>query len=141
MAPSLITRQRGNFGHQCVVGAYEPNLEDSWNEKTYFGLALSGNYIYGSFRDEDGNIYAAIRKSGEESSRGLFIQTTLGGEHLELHEDSWKSFRGGPIEYTLNDKEIVSESRNAISRITVTINRNGTKVCDISWTTFDPTGN
>ena len=114
MAPSLVTRQRGNFGHQCVVGAYEPNLEDSWNEKTYFGLALSGNYIYGSFRDEDGNIYAAIRKSGEESSRGLFIQTTLGGGHLELHEDSWKSFRGGPIEYTLNDKEIVSESRKGL---------------------------
>lgn len=35
----------------------------------------------------------------------------------------------------------VPNGTSPASRITVTINRNGTKVCDISWTTFDPTGN
>jgi type II secretory pathway pseudopilin PulG len=35
----------------------------------------------------------------------------------------------------------VPNGTSPASRITVTINRNGGKVCDISWTTFDPTGN
>ena len=35
----------------------------------------------------------------------------------------------------------VPNGTSPASRITVTINRNGQKICDISWTTFDPAGN
>jgi type II secretory pathway pseudopilin PulG len=35
----------------------------------------------------------------------------------------------------------VPNGTSPAARITVTINRNGQRVCDISWTTFDPSGN
>jgi hypothetical protein len=114
MGQSLDVRKRGEFGHQCVVGAYEPNLAESWNLSTYFGLGLDGNYLYGTFRDAEGHLFAVIRKAGQESSRGLFIQTDLDGGHLQLHPDSWKSMRGGPIEYSLTDKEILTQSRHGL---------------------------
>jgi hypothetical protein len=47
-------RKIDDFGHQVVIGAYEPNLEETFPTKTHFGLVQDATYLYGSFRDADG---------------------------------------------------------------------------------------
>ena len=73
------------FGHQVVIGAFEPSLEGSFPTVTYFGLVQDATYIYGSFRDADGHLYTPMRHVQPNFSLPSVLQTTLDGGDLLPH--------------------------------------------------------
>jgi hypothetical protein len=87
--------RRGDYDHQPIVGAYEVRLGDSFRHASYFGLSFKATLCYGTFRDDQGNIYALLRKLGVETASPLSLQTTLDGGQLCTHPAAQSAFRGG----------------------------------------------
>jgi len=52
----------------------------------YLGLPKSGSYVYGSFRDADGNLLRALRGIGADSSTIRFLFTSEPGAQLTRHD-------------------------------------------------------
>ncbi len=106
-------RSIGDFGHQVVIGAFKPNLEDSFPTKMHFGLVQDGTFIYGTFRDEDGHIYGIQRKIEPNCSLRLELQTTLEGDgSLNPHPIMYEGFKGQVLQRIQGDEHI-AESRPA----------------------------
>jgi hypothetical protein len=51
------TPRRGDFGWQALVSAFEPTLDDMMSNRAYFGMPPEALYLWGTFRDQDGEIY------------------------------------------------------------------------------------
>ncbi len=86
---------RGQFHFQMLLGEHSSDPRQFALETTWFGLPWSANYLYGSLRDDDGNIYTVFRvpEAGGGGSRRFYLQTTLGGDGLRVHEASRNSAR------------------------------------------------
>lgn len=102
-------RAIGDFGHQVVIGAFEPSVEDCFPTKTHFGLVQDAAFLYGTFRDEAGTLYAAFRRVQYDISLPLSLQTTVDGGQLQMHPSSGKGF-SGPVVQRLEKGEHVAES-------------------------------
>jgi hypothetical protein len=83
---------RGNFGWQPLASAFEPTLEDMMSDRSYFGMPPEALYLWGTFRDADGEIYCPMRRipaglagDANDSRRRFYLCTTAGhddGMHL-----------------------------------------------------------
>ncbi|BBZ38843.1 hypothetical protein [Mycobacterium conspicuum] len=79
----------GDFGGQCLIGECGFDAELLLPSSTYHGLQKFGSFIFGSWRDGDGNLRRAIRAVFAESSpvRHLFVAAPGGQlqsvEHAE----------------------------------------------------------
>jgi hypothetical protein len=84
--------RRGDFGWQAVASAFEPTLEDMASDRSYFGMPPEALYLWGTFRDDDGEIYTVMRRipaglpsDAKDTRRRFFLLTTAGhddGMHL-----------------------------------------------------------
>ncbi|WP_241991412.1 hypothetical protein [Paraburkholderia sp. RAU2J] len=54
--------RRGDFGWQPLVSTFEPTVEDMLSDRAYFGMPPEALYLWGTFRDEDGEIYCPMRR-------------------------------------------------------------------------------
>ena len=54
--------RRGDFGWQPLVSAFEPTIEDMLSSRAYFGMPPEALYLWGTLRDEDGEIYCPMRR-------------------------------------------------------------------------------
>jgi hypothetical protein len=94
MAGSRL-RSPGDFGGLCLIGecAVEPELLLPASE--YFGLPKSGSYLYGTWRDPDGNLVRALRgvHADDSALRMLFVAEP--GGQLERDEAASAVLWGG----------------------------------------------
>ena len=127
--------RRGDFGWQPLVSAFEPTLEDMMSERAYFGMPPEALYLWGTFRDEAGEIYCPMRRipaglatDAKDTRRRFYLCTTLGrddGMHMHpIGKDSvpndgftkklegdrihWRSHpqqRGNPFQVTWTPEE------------------------------------
>jgi hypothetical protein len=77
--------RRGDFGWQPLAGAFEPTIEDMLSDRAYFGMLPEALYLWGTFRDEGGEIYcpmrripAGIAKGAKDTRRRFYLCATPG---------------------------------------------------------------
>ena len=107
--------RRGDFGWQAICGAFEPTLEDMMSDRSYFGMPPEALYLWGTFRDEDGEIYEVMRRipaglpgSAPDTRRRFYLLTTLDHEEkgLLMHPAGKKSARNDNHSRTLEDGRV-----------------------------------
>jgi hypothetical protein len=76
--------RRGDFGWQPLASAFEPTLEDMLSDRAYFGMVPEALYLWGTFRDEAGEIYCPMRRipaglpsDAKDTRRRFYLCTTL----------------------------------------------------------------
>jgi hypothetical protein len=84
--------RRGDFGWQPLASAFEPTLEDMMSDRSYFGMQPEALYLWGTFRDDQGEIYCPMRRipaglpgAAKDTRRRFFLCSTLGktdGMHM-----------------------------------------------------------
>lgn len=64
-----------DFGGRCLIGECTFDAELLMPTTRYFGLAKVGSYLYGTWRDSDGNLLRALRgvTSAESTMRSVFV--------------------------------------------------------------------
>jgi hypothetical protein len=87
------TPRRGDFGWQALVSAFEPTLDDMMSNRAYFGMPPEALYLWGTFRDQDGEIYTPMRRipaglpgDAKDTRRRLYLLSTAGHQDgLHMH--------------------------------------------------------
>jgi hypothetical protein len=87
------TPRRGDFGWQALASAFEPTLEDMMSNRAYFGMAPEALYLWGTFRDDDGEIYTPMRRipaglpgDAQDTRRRFYLLSTAGHQDgLHMH--------------------------------------------------------
>ena len=76
--------RRGDFGWQPLASAFEPTIEDMLSNRSYFGMPPEALYLWGTFRDEQGEIYCPMRRipaglagDAKDSRRRFYLCSTL----------------------------------------------------------------
>lgn len=85
--------RRGDFGWQPLVSAFEPTLEDMMSNRAYFGMLPEALYLWGTFRDEEGEIYCPMRRiptglpgDAKDTRRRFYLCATRGHEDgMHMH--------------------------------------------------------
>ena len=85
--------RRGDFGWQAIVSAFEPALEDMLSDRSYFGMPPEALYLWGSFRDEHGELYTPRRRiltglpgAPRDTRRRFYLLSTAGhSDGLHMH--------------------------------------------------------
>ncbi len=85
--------RRGDFGWQPLASAFEPTLEDMMSDRSYFGMLPEALYLWGTFRDEDGEIHCPMRRiparmpgAAKDTRRRFYLCSTLGHEDgMHMH--------------------------------------------------------
>jgi hypothetical protein len=112
-SPSTIALSlRGQFHFQMLLGEHSSDPSQFALERDWFGLPWSANYLYGSLRDDDGEIYTVFRvpEAGGGGRRRFYLQTTLEGDGLRVHEASRNSARSEGFVRSHTDGTTVLES-------------------------------
>ena len=75
--------RRGDFGWQPLVSSFEPTLDDMMSDRSYFGMPPEALYLWGTFRDENGDLYSPMRRipaglpgDAQDSRRYFYLCTT-----------------------------------------------------------------
>lgn len=105
---------RGDFGWQPIVSTFEPTLEDMMSDRAYFGMPPEALYLWGTLRDEDGEMYSIMRRipnnlpgAAKDTRRRFYLQTTLGHtDAMHLHPSGRKSASNDGHTRTLEDGRI-----------------------------------
>ena len=76
--------RRGDFGWQPLVSTFEPTLEDMLSDRSYFGMPPEALYLWGTFRDEAGEICCPMRRipaglpsDARDTRRRFYLCSTL----------------------------------------------------------------
>jgi hypothetical protein len=93
MSNNGSTPRRGDFGWQALASAFEPTLEDMMSNRSYFGMLPEALYLWGTFRDEDGEIYCPMRRipaglprDAKDTRRRFYLCTTAGhNDGMHMH--------------------------------------------------------
>jgi hypothetical protein len=75
-----------DFGGACLIGECAFDAQLVLPSTSYLGLPKAGSYVYGSWRDPDGNLLRAIRGVSADSSTLRFLLASQRGGQLEHHE-------------------------------------------------------
>lgn len=81
----------GEFAFQPVVGAFEPSLAAMASLEPNMGMDPEGLYLWGTLRDEDGNMYSPMRRipynlpgAIKDTRRYFFLQHNCGSDQFRL---------------------------------------------------------
>jgi hypothetical protein len=85
-----------DFGGLTLVGECEFDAALLLPSSTYLGLPKSGSYVYGSWRDVDGNLLRALRGVGADASTIRFLFTAEPGGQLTRHLGADRDLWTGP---------------------------------------------
>lgn len=98
--------RRGEFPFQPVLGAHRSDPAEVANDRAWFGLPWSAFFLYGSVRDDEGELYTLLRRpiAGGGGRERFFLQTTRGGAtNLRVHGVSRGSARNADFVRTVGD--------------------------------------
>ncbi|MFV0645943.1 MAG: hypothetical protein ACK5NN_15855 [Sphingomonadaceae bacterium] len=79
----------GEFAFQPVAGAFQPTLESMASTEKLMGMDPEGLYLWGTLRDEEGNMYCPMRRipydlpgAKKDTRRYFFLQHNVGHDHF-----------------------------------------------------------
>lgn len=88
----------GEYAFQHVVGAFQPSLEDMASTAPLMGMNPEGLYLWGTLRDEDGNIFSPMRRipydlpgAKPDTRRYFYLQHNVGSDALHLAKEGRRS--------------------------------------------------
>ena len=96
----------GDFGGRCLVGPCSFDGDLLLPTSTFVGLQKEGSYLYGTWRDLDGNLLRALRGVSSVSSTMRLVFTSRPGAQLERDEAAESAMWSGPIEITSDDASV-----------------------------------
>jgi hypothetical protein len=83
----------GEFAYQTVCGAFQPTIESMASTAPLMGMPPEGLYLWGTLRDEDGNMYCPMRRipydlpgAKKDTRRRFFLQSNLGTDQYHLDQ-------------------------------------------------------
>ncbi len=82
-----------DFDYRTVVGAFRPTVASMLPTKTYHGLGMQVQYIYGFLLDDVGNSYVVERKFMGSMTGGCYVMSTEHGS-LQVLPATSRSARG-----------------------------------------------
>jgi hypothetical protein len=88
----------GDFLGNCLVGECHFDAELLLPSSTYFGLPKAASYVYGTWRDEQGNLLRALRGLEKEASNFTFAFEALAGRQLACDPSVNAALYRGPID-------------------------------------------
>jgi hypothetical protein len=88
----------GDFLGNCLVGECRFDAELLLPTSTYFGLPKAASYLYGTWRDEQGNLLRALRGIGHNSSEFAFVFDAVPGGQLQRDPEANSGLFRGPID-------------------------------------------
>lgn len=103
----------GDFGGRCLAGPCSFDRELLLPTSTYFGLHKEGSFLYGTWRDEDGNLLRALRGVATESSTMRWVFASTPGGQLERADAAEATMWSGPTEVTHDDRSVTFASVGA----------------------------
>lgn len=120
--PRSVPR-RGDFGWQPIVSAFEPTLEDMLSDRSYFGMPPEALYLWGSFRDEAGELYTPMRRipaglpgAPKDTRRRFYLLSTEGHtDGLHMHPAGRESVPNDGYQKTLEGGTIHWRSNPAVA--------------------------
>jgi hypothetical protein len=83
-----------DFGGRCLIGECDFDVELLLPTTTYFGLPKSGSYLYGTWRDTDGNLLRALRGVHATESPMRMLFAAQPGGSLDRHEGTDELWQG-----------------------------------------------
>jgi len=108
-----VLPHRGEFAYQPVLGAHRSDHAEVANDRSWFGLPWSALFLYGSVRDDEGELYTALRRpiAGGGGRERFFLQTTRhGATDLRVHPASRSSARNAGFSRSVTDHAMRIES-------------------------------
>jgi hypothetical protein len=85
-----------DFGGACLVGECSFDADLLLPTTTHLGLVKAGSYLYGTWRDPDGNLLRAIRAVGADASTIRHLFAASEGTQLEIDARSEAAMWSGP---------------------------------------------
>jgi hypothetical protein len=110
-----VVPRPGDFGGRCLIGECSFDADLLLPSTTYFGLSKSGSYLYGTLRDEDGNLLRMLRGCDAQRSVMSSLFVAQPGGQLERHARSDETWRG-PISIAGSGDTVVFASVGADER-------------------------
>jgi hypothetical protein len=95
--PVIDTPGPGDFLGNCLVGECRFDAELLLPKSTYFGLPKAASYVYGTWRDAEGNLLRALRGLEHDSSEFVFAFEALPDRQLECNPTVNAALYRGPI--------------------------------------------
>jgi hypothetical protein len=102
-----------DFGGPCLIGECSFDAELLLPSSTFLGLPKSGSYVYGTWRDRDGNLLRALRGVEADSSVMRFLFTSEPGGQLTLDLDADRDLFAGPVTIERTGDSVVFASTGA----------------------------
>src|SRR4051812_26995684 len=114
MSNSSGMPRRGDFGWQPLASAFEPTIEDMLSSRSYFGMTPEALYLWGTFRDEDGELYCPMRRipaglagDAKDTRRRFYLCSTLGHDDgMHMHPAGRDSVPNDDFARTLENDRI-----------------------------------
>jgi hypothetical protein len=94
MAEITMPPQPGDFRGRCLIGECAFDVELLLPSTTYFGLPKSASYLYGTWRDVDGNLLRALRGVHTHESMMRMVFAAEPGGQLERHHRTDELWHG-----------------------------------------------
>ncbi|MCA2245455.1 hypothetical protein JF781_24235 [Mycobacterium sp. WUMAC-067] len=107
-----MTPGPADFGGRCLIGECTFDAELLLPSTSYFGLQKSGSYLYGTLRDDDGNLLRMLRAVESEQSRLASLFAAKPGGQLQRHPGSSEMWCGR-TSITRNGDAVVMSSVGA----------------------------
>lgn len=89
--PEKVRPGMGEYAFQPVVGAFEPTLQDMLSTEPLMGMNPEGLYLWGTLRDEDGNMFSPMRRipfdlpgAKQDTRRYFYLQHNVGEQNFIL---------------------------------------------------------
>ena len=92
-----MTAAPADFGGSCLIGECDFAAELLLPQTTYLGLQKAGSYLYGTLRDEDGNLLRMLRAvdAAQSTLRSLYVAEA--GGQLQRHSKSEEMWCGPTV--------------------------------------------
>jgi hypothetical protein len=90
-------REPADFGGGCLAGGCRFEAPLLLPQSSYFGLPKAASYLYGTWRDEDGNYLRALRGVGPDSSTFRYVFASRPGGQLERNAQADRELFSGPV--------------------------------------------
>ena len=100
----------GDFLGNCLVGECRFDADLLLPTLSYFGLPKSASYLYGTWRDDQGNLLRALRGLGRDSSEFAFAFEATTGSQLECDPTANAALYRGPIDISRTAADVTFAS-------------------------------
>ena len=101
----------GDFLGHCLVGECCFDAELLLPTSTYFGLPKAASYLYGTWRDEQGNLLRALRGIDHNSSEFAFVFEAIPGGQLQRSPETESGLYRGLLDIIRADEDVVFDAK------------------------------